>query len=184
MALPGQIMDNPVTGESARWLVTEAETDGRLARCAMRVRPGGFVAAEHIHPRSEERFEVTAGTMEVVIDGRARTLRPGDRATVPPGTRHVWHNAGDDELHVVVEMEPACGFEDFIDTVFALARAGATNERGMPRPLQLAVTCRHFADSTYVANPPRWLQRIVFAVLAPLGQARGLRPVHTTQEIA
>jgi quercetin dioxygenase-like cupin family protein len=178
MAITGHVCDNPVTGESVQWLTTAEETAGRLARAAFRVRRGGSVPAEHVHPRSEERFEVLGGTLEVDVDGRTALLHAGDRATVPAGARHAWRNAGEDDVRFVVEMEPAYGFEPFIETVFGLARDGQVDAKGMPRPLQLAVTARHFAEDIYVTGPPRWLQRLVFAVLDPIGRARGLRPTY------
>jgi mannose-6-phosphate isomerase-like protein (cupin superfamily) len=179
MARLGQSIENPVTGEAAHWPLTGGETGGRLSRCAMRVRPGGFVAVEHVHPRSEERFEVLDGRMHVCVDGRCSILGPGQRATVPVGARHRWRNAGSSELCFVVEMEPAYGFEQVLETAFGLARDGKVDRHGLPGPLQLAVFCRHFADSIYVTRPPRWLQGLLFALLDPIGRARRLRAVYS-----
>ena len=44
-----------------RWLVTAAETEGRLARAELRVPPGGGEAT-HAHPDGEERLELLAGS--------------------------------------------------------------------------------------------------------------------------
>ena len=42
----------------------------------------------HYHKRKEETFQVLWGNMELNIDGRIKTLLPGDTALVLPGT---WH---------------------------------------------------------------------------------------------
>jgi len=41
------------------------DTAGELFQLDLYVQPGGFVAAEHIHPKQEERFEVLAGTLRL-----------------------------------------------------------------------------------------------------------------------
>lgn len=178
MTTTTRISVNPVTGETVQWLTTAEETAGRLSRGLFTVTPNGAVAMEHVHHRSEERFEVLAGTMEVRIDGVTRRLGAGEQATVPAGAAHAWRNAGDDELRFVVEMEPAYSFEESIEVLFGLARDGAVNAQGMPGLLQLAVCAQHFAADVEVLSPPRWVQRLLFGVLAPIGRARGLRPTY------
>jgi quercetin dioxygenase-like cupin family protein len=42
----------------------------------------------HYHRRKEETFQVLWGEMQAEIDGRVKTLQPGDTALVLPG---VWH---------------------------------------------------------------------------------------------
>jgi quercetin dioxygenase-like cupin family protein len=42
----------------------------------------------HFHRRKEETFQVLWGEMQAEIDGRVKTLLPGDTALVLPG---VWH---------------------------------------------------------------------------------------------
>jgi quercetin dioxygenase-like cupin family protein len=83
------------------------------------VRPGGFVAAEHVHPKQEERFEIRNGVARFRIRGDERDGHIGDAVVVPPSTRHVWWNAGDDELRMIVEIRPALRFESFQSVVRA-----------------------------------------------------------------
>jgi hypothetical protein len=68
-------------------------------------------------------------------------------------------------------------FAQFITTFFALARAGLTNKRGLPRNLlQLAVTFGAYRNVIYGTQPPMAVQRILFAVLVPIGRLFGYRP--------
>jgi uncharacterized cupin superfamily protein len=52
--------------------------------------PGGFVAAAHVHPRQEERFEVISGTLRLRFGKEERVLTAGDVAVIPAGLPHVW----------------------------------------------------------------------------------------------
>jgi hypothetical protein len=60
-----------------------------------------------------------------------------------------------------------------------LARDGKTNRAGAPRnPLLLALVLRHFEDEICIVWPPRFVQRIVFGVLASIEQLLGYRAVY------
>jgi mannose-6-phosphate isomerase-like protein (cupin superfamily) len=178
MARQGQVIDNPASGERLKWHLTAADTDGRLARAEFWVRPGGAVPLPHVHRRSEERFEVISGVMGLERDGERGELTRGQRATVPAGVEHRWWNAGPDELHFMVELEPPLRFEQLIETAFRLARDGRTNAKGVPGLLQLAVIAREYRDEVQATAPPIWLQRALFTLLAPIGRALGRRPVY------
>jgi N-acetylneuraminate synthase len=43
---------------------------------------------EHFHKRKDETFHLLAGTLEVAINGKRRTLEPGDTLWVPRGVVH------------------------------------------------------------------------------------------------
>jgi mannose-6-phosphate isomerase-like protein (cupin superfamily) len=175
VARRGQEIDHPVTGERVVFLDTAADSNGELVRMDMFVRPGGFVAAEHIHPNQEERFEIVEGTVRLRIGGSERDVGSGASAVVPAGTPHVWWNTGNDELHAIVEVRPALRFESFLERWFELGKAGKTNKKGMPKPLQLVVVMDEYRNEIRGARPPFVLQRILYALVAPIGRAVGYR---------
>jgi quercetin dioxygenase-like cupin family protein len=175
LATRGHEIEHPVTGERVVFLDTAGDTNGELVRMEFFVRPGGFVAAEHVHPKQEERFEILEGVARFRIGGNERDGRAGQQIVVPPATPHVWWNAGDDELRMIVEIRPALRFESFLETWFALGKAGKTNEKGMPNPLQLFVVMSEYRNEIRGARPPFALQRIVFTLLVPIGRALGYR---------
>jgi len=82
----GNCIENPITGETMRFILTGHETEGECLRIDMRVRPGGFVAAEHVHPQQEERFLITSGQITLRMDGRERVYTAGENITIPRGT--------------------------------------------------------------------------------------------------
>ena len=172
----GDFIENPFTGEAMTFLLTGRETSGELLRIDMRVSPGGFAAGEHVHPDQEERFEIARGEITLRVDGVERRYVRGEQITIPAGTPHVWWNSGSDDLRVTLEFRPAGRFDEFITTFFALARAGKTNRRGVPRNLlQLAVTFAEYRDVLVATRPPQAVQRLLFALLAPLGRWLGYR---------
>jgi len=173
----GNCIENPITGETMRFILTGHETEGECLRIDMRVRPGGFVAAEHVHPQQEERFLITSGQITLRMDGRERVYTAGENITIPRGTPHIWWNSGTDDLRVMLDFRPAGRFAEFITTFFALAMTGKTNARGLPRNLfQLAVTFADYREAIYGTSPPWVVQQLLFATLAPLGRLLGYRP--------
>jgi quercetin dioxygenase-like cupin family protein len=173
MIRAGDTIENPVTGERLVFRKTSRETGGQAVVIETFVQPNGFVAAAHVHPSQEERFEVRRGSVGFKIGRKKIVAGPGRRITVPAGTPHKFWNAGDDEAHFVCEVRPALQFESLIETMFGLAADGRTNRKGMPNPLRLAVIANAHFDTVRLPFPPAILQRIALAAGAPLGQLLG-----------
>lgn len=179
MANVGESIENPISGERIVWIETAAGSGGALLAADLHLRPGAAVAATHRHPRQEERFRVDAGQISLEIEGERRELAAGEEATVPAGVAHRWWNSGEGEAAVRVELRPALDTETFFETFFGLARDGRTNGKGIPDLLQIAVAYRELGDSCPVlTKPPASIQRVLFAVLAPIGRLRGRRAVY------
>ena len=53
----------------------------------MRVRPDGFVAGEHLHPRQEERFWVADGEITLRLHGEERRYVAGEAITIPASSK-------------------------------------------------------------------------------------------------
>jgi mannose-6-phosphate isomerase-like protein (cupin superfamily) len=177
----GDTIENPVTGERLVFRKTSRETGGRAVVFETLVQPGGFVAAAHVHPAQEERFEVLRGSVGFAIDGKKLVAGPGQRITVPAGTAHRFWNAGDGEAHFVCEVRPALQFESLVETMFSLAADGKTNRKGMPNPLRLAVIANAHFDTVRLPFPPSWLQRLGLALGAPVGRALGYAPTYVPE---
>jgi quercetin dioxygenase-like cupin family protein len=175
MARSGQELNHPVTGERIVWHDVAGDTGGALLRLELFAAPGGFVAAEHVHPNQEERFEVRAGTLGLRVDGVERVLRAGDVAVVPPGRPHAWWNAGDDEARLLGELRPALRTEMFFETFFGLAQDGKVNRKGLPNLLQLAVLMREYPEEIRLARPSAGMQKALFGPLALAGRLLGYR---------
>jgi quercetin dioxygenase-like cupin family protein len=178
MSRRGQVLDNPVTGERVVMLTDPEVHPEKVLVAHLFVRPGGRVALAHRHPTIVERFHVMRGKVGFLIGEEERLLGPGDSAEVPAGELHDWWQVGDEEAEVVVEVTPGDRFVEMVGTFFGLARDGKSDRKGVPRPLQLAVTATAYRDVMVVASPPPAVQGVLFGVLAPLGRRLGRRPYY------
>ena len=174
----GDTIKNPVTGERIVFHQTSRETNGEAVVFETIVGPNGFVAAAHVHPMQEERFEIIAGTLGLRVGGEEIVASPGETLTIPAGTPHRFWNSGDEEVRFRCEVRPALQFEQLLETMFALAADGRTNKKGMPNPLRLAVIARAHFDVVRLPFPPAFVQRIGLALGAPLGRLFGYRPTY------
>lgn len=174
----GEVYENRVQGDRAVVRAGSEDTDGERLVVDLYVRPGGAVAGKHVHSYITERFEVLAGTVRFHLDGRDEHAGPGRQVEVPPGVVHDWWNVGEDEAHVLVEIRPAKRFELMVQNLYGLANDGKTNARGVPNLLPLALFSREFRREGEFIRPPRIVQRILFAILAPIARARGYEAIN------
>jgi quercetin dioxygenase-like cupin family protein len=174
----GNIFNNPITGESGYIRKGTDETNGELLIADLRVRPGGAVVGEHYHPIIKERFTVVSGQIEYKLNGKKGVIKAGETLDLPPGIPHDWWNASNEEARVIVQVKPAARFEEMILTMFGLAKEGKTDKKGLPNPLQLAVTSTEYKDVMRLTSPPVWLQDVLFSILAPIGRLLGYKPMY------
>lgn len=176
MAISGSVIENPVIGDRVVFLQTSRDTGGALLQLDIFARAGAQGPPEHIHPQQEERFTVLAGSLTGRIAGREVRIEPGTEWVVPAGTPHTWHNAGESEVHVRVELRPAGRMEPFLETIYGLAKDGKTNARGIPSLFQLAVFATAYFDTNYLASPPLPVQKVMLGAIAFVGRRLGFRP--------
>jgi quercetin dioxygenase-like cupin family protein len=176
MAKAGDELLNPVTGLRTVFRKTAAETSGELLQVDWIGEPSWTTGPDHIHPRQEERFEVLSGRLGLRADGIERVHGAGDVIVVSAGSPHAAWNAGDDEVHVLVDFRPALRTETAFETLAGLARDGKTNRAGVPKnPLQLALILREFEKEIYFVRPPLAIQRVILGALAFVGRLLGYR---------
>ena len=146
MIRTGDSIANPVTGETVTFQRTSADSDGELVIAEVTLEPGGSVAGAHVHPNQTETFQILDGTVGFRL-GRGRLFATtGETVVVKAGTAHAFWNAGESQAQFLCEIRPALGFERLLETMFALARDGKTDRRGLPHPLRLAAIADHHRD--------------------------------------
>ena len=178
MSKRGDMFNNPITGEYGVVRLGTEDTPDKRVVSDLRVRPGGAVIGEHLHPSIDERFTVVTGKIGYRLDGKEGIASGGDVLDIARGRVHDWWNAGDDEARVIVEIMPADRFELMVSTLFGLANDGKTNKKGVPNPLQMAVIAQEFADIVQFMSPPPIVQRLLFGIMAPLGRMMGYQAIY------
>lgn len=191
MSRCGDVFENRATGERVVVLRGSEDRGAGPALAHLLVRPGGAVAGEHVHPFFHERFTVLRGRLDARVDGRSVPLGPGQSAFVKAGVPHDWWNKSPTEdAHVLVEVAAVPGtpgadmgagvvdhgrFELMIANIFGLANDGKLDRHRRLPPLHAAVFAQEFADVIVFTRPPPAVQRLLFAILAPLGRLLGYR---------
>ena len=150
----GEVWENPVTGERATILERSWDNPEGRVTSELTALVGARVVGEHRHPTLVEKFTVLEGELTVKRDGQLSILHQGETAVIKPGVWHDWWNATNRNARVRVEITPGERFAHMIETFYGLARLGYTDRKGMPFPLQLAITAREFSDVIVFRSPP------------------------------
>jgi mannose-6-phosphate isomerase-like protein (cupin superfamily) len=141
---------------------------------------GGGNAVAHIHPRSDEHFTVRTGVLKVMIDGVPAIARAGETVTVPRGAAHYFANALDGPTEVTICFTPAQSQLRFFISFATIAatRQDWFDAQGVPHKLLMALMLNTYRGHFYLAGPPVWLQKVMFAALAPIARLKGYRLPH------
>ncbi len=177
MAAAGDVIHNPVTGQTLVFLATGADGADDVFRAEGVFPPGGFAGVEHIHPFQDEHFDVVAGEAAFTVGGDERTLRAGEAIDVPAGTAHTFANAGEREMRVVFEFRPALeSTARFYEIYFGFAQEGRVKSNAMPGLLDIAAVWAETSEHAVLAGPPAWVQHALFRGLRPLARLAGRTP--------
>ena len=173
----GTTITSPQTGETLTFRSTRESSNGELFRAEVVMQPGTYVTRSHVHPSQEERFVVLEGKFGWCIGTKSGVAGPGETLVAPIGVPHHQWNAGDTPIRFYYEHRPALeSAEIFFETQFGLSRDGKLKKKDSDFPLlQGAVLLEVVSDFIRPTNPPVWLQKIAFPVLAPIGKMFGLR---------
>jgi quercetin dioxygenase-like cupin family protein len=178
MIAQGTILTNALNGET--FIFSGPIDDPAVARFDVRLAPGGSGGGDalvHIHPGAHEHFMVRSGRLKVMIGGKSFHLGPGEQVAVPRGTPHCFANDHDGVSELTVMFTPPEQHLRFFANFASLAahRTEWFSQRGEPDFLLIALALHSYRGHLYLAGPPVWLQRLLFAVLAPLARLRGYR---------
>ncbi|MEM7132140.1 MAG: cupin domain-containing protein [Chloroflexota bacterium] len=172
MATKDQVIHNSSTGETIRFLLTSADTDGELLQFEDTLPANHASVPSHIHACQEETFTVQEGTFHAIVDGEAKSLSVGESLTIPAGVAHSFHSKQSRGVKVLVELRPALDYEIFFET---LAYAG---EHKRNIPLQIAVLTQELNLGFYLAGTPKPLQNGMFAVMAATARIMGYQAAY------
>jgi quercetin dioxygenase-like cupin family protein len=141
-----------------------ADSDGAFVEMEFVLPPGCVPPPPHVHPHQVEDYEVLTGRLDVVVEGRWRTLATGDSVSVPVGALHTFKNRSGETVRVRNHHRPAMRFEEFIERTCRTLRAAGVKRKRDPRvALYLSMVMLDF-DETLVAGRAR--ERVPMLALA------------------
>lgn len=178
MAYQNQIIYNPVTGQSIKFIQTSWDTSGQLLEMESTYSALSKEPPMHYHPDSAEDFRIISGRIKVRMDNKISVYKAGESFHISPNRIHSIWNDGESKAAVNWKVTRPMNTEFLLETMFALVNDGKVNEQGTPRFLQMVLTAGKFNNVLRLARPPFALQRIVFVLLKPFAYALGYRPYY------
>jgi mannose-6-phosphate isomerase-like protein (cupin superfamily) len=163
-------------GMGMRWEITERteDTSGALFESTNWLDPRMPGPPPHVHPNSEESFEVLEGSLDVFKDGAWTTLRPGETASVPAGAPHTLRNGSDEPAKIITRIRPAGRSEEFFRHMHTLIREGKLKRLPPNEPrsaVYAAMVFDRYPDEIRATGP----LNSVFKALALIGKALRLK---------
>ncbi|HEU4657881.1 MAG TPA: cupin domain-containing protein [Capillimicrobium sp.] len=153
MAIAGQEIVNPATGERIVFRRTSRDTGGELLELDdVWTRPG-HRAPMHVHPGMEERWTVLAGTARFRIGDEEHTVTAGESIVAPPGVPHTGWNPTGEPVRLRVELRPALRWEWFTEELFAMFAEAVAGGRREPESAALAALVARYPDEIEPVSP-------------------------------
>jgi quercetin dioxygenase-like cupin family protein len=152
MASAGDVLENPITGQTLTFRRTAGDTGGALLEVESSWEPGGQEPPAHYHPSQDEHFEVLEGELRARVGDAARTVQAGETFDVPAGTPHSMWNPGPERVTAVWQTRPALRTEELFELVWGLAQAAARGEEP-PDPERAAQMLAEYADEFRLGRP-------------------------------
>lgn len=147
-----------VFGLKATVTTPSAATDGAYVEMDVTADPGSETII-HYHPEQEETYQVLEGTLEVFRDDRWRAVPAGESLTVPQEAVHGFRNASEAPVRFVNVHRPALAFQEHLETLDRLSRAGKIRGTKDPRSLIYMSMSGVEHRPDVAVKPPQWVIR-------------------------
>jgi mannose-6-phosphate isomerase-like protein (cupin superfamily) len=159
-------------GMGMRWEITRSteDTSGEVFESTNWLDPRMPGPPPHVHPNSEESFDVIEGSLDVFKDGEWTTLQPGGTATVPEGAAHTLRNGSDEPAKIITRIRPAGRSEAFFRDMGRLIQEGKIKRLPPKEPrsaIYAAMLFNQYPDEIRATGPLNG----VFKTLALIGKA-------------
>jgi mannose-6-phosphate isomerase-like protein (cupin superfamily) len=174
----GAVLRNPFNRET--FIFSGPADDPEVARFEVTLEAGGSGggnAFPHVHPLADERFAVRTGRLKVVVDGKECFVDRGHDILVPRGRPHFFANAHQGSTEMTVELRPAQQHVRFFANFASLTqnRAEWFSKTGVAHLLLMALVLHRYPNHLYGARLPIFLQKLLFAMLAPVAKLKGYK---------
>jgi hypothetical protein len=137
--------------------------------------PQGFIAAPHVHPKQEERFDVAGAPVVFKVAGRSGSTSRARSSSSRRARRTSGGTPAQRRPRRSVQFRPALNTETFFETFFGLAADGKVGKNGLPNPLHMLLLAHEYRREMQAPAPAKWLIGPLSMLAAPLARALGYR---------
>ena len=152
---------------------SDEETGGEYVEMEWTMPPGAFAPPAHRHPSQVEEYEVLEGSLDVMVDGRWRTLAAGESAAVPVNADHTFRIPPGQTARVRNFHRPGSRFDEFIEKQHRFVTS--RRFKGLKRPSTAIVMAMAWREHSDLLVPSNSALRWAMAALARLGRLLGYR---------
>jgi quercetin dioxygenase-like cupin family protein len=157
-----------VFGLTARITATTEATRGEYVEMDVTALPGARTMI-HYHPAQTETYRVLEGTLDVFREGQWGAVSAGESLSIPPGGVHGFRNATTSPVRFVNVHRPALAFEDHLQTLDRLARAGKIRgTKDLRSLIYMSMSGTRYQPDVPV-KPPYWIVQMMAFVGRRLG---------------
>jgi quercetin dioxygenase-like cupin family protein len=176
MAKTNDIIENPVVGEKAKFLITSEDSKGEILKFQVTDVVGAAGPPMHWHPEQSENFEVISGTVTLTVNGKTQVLTAGQKASIQKNDIHTYRNTGNTEMVMNIELLPALRTEFFLETMFALAKKGDCKPDSVPKDFfQFMAILNEYYGELFIVGPPLLAQKIMAKVVGRFAKLLGYK---------
>jgi quercetin dioxygenase-like cupin family protein len=177
MATKGQIITNPINGDTYEYVETAKDTNGERVTMKATIKTKGQLVPNHYHVYQDETFEVVSGNLTIWLGGNEKTLSAGEKLTLPKNIAHNHYNNSNIPVSYIHTVTPALDFDYLIENLVGLAADGKS-KHGKFGLVQELVTLKYLDSKTFLADIPLKVQKILMNIVAPIGRLMGYRAIY------
>jgi quercetin dioxygenase-like cupin family protein len=177
MPQKGQILVNPISGDSYEFLETANDTNGERISIKMILKTKGKLVPNHFHVLQDETFEVLEGKLTIWFNDKIQILNTGERITLPKGKAHNHYNDSDEPVTLIQTVTPALDFEYLMENLIGLASDGRM-KNGKAGLLQELAILKYLDSKSYLADMPVGIQKVLMNTIAPISRVFGYRAIY------
>lgn len=159
-------------GQTVAVRTDAAASGGALLELDAEWAPADSKPPAHLHPRQDERFEVSEGELSAELDGGVQVLRAGDVLDVPHGTVHRMWNSGATPARASWQVRPALRTEQLFAAMDESRAYRRSEKGGAMTTVGAAPVLRAFRDEFRLPLPDA-PTRPLLAALSLVARIRG-----------
>lgn len=173
----GQVIQNPLSGDTYEYLETAKDTGGAYVSLKAMIQTKGPLVPNHFHLYQEEAFEVISGNLTIWSGGKKDILSAGEKVTLPQNVPHNHYNNSEVPVTYIHTVTPGLDFDYLIENLVGLAADGKS-KNGKYGLMQELVTLKYLDSKTFLADMPLGLQKFLMRTIAPIGRLLGYRAIY------